>query len=87
MNSYALPSFWEGYRALDPSTKALVRKAYGLWAENPFNPLLKFKYINKPESIWAVRISLRYRALGILDSDTITWFWLGDHDDYERHFG
>jgi len=87
MNSCALPSFWDGYHALEPSEKTLVQKAYRLWTANPFHPSLKFKCINKPESIWAVRISLRYRALGILHSNTVTWFWIGDHDDYERHFG
>ena len=68
MNSHVLPSFWVGYRDLDPSVKALVKKAYRLWTENPFYPSLKFKCINKPESIWAVRVSRSYRALGILDA-------------------
>ena len=30
-----------------------------------------------------VRISLGYRALGILDGATVTWFWIGGHRDYE----
>jgi len=24
--------------------------------------------------------------LGILEGDTMTWFWIGSHDDYERFF-
>ncbi len=28
-----------------------------------------------------------YRALGILEENTVTWFWIGDHDEYERFFG
>lgn len=31
--------------------------------------------------------SLGYRALGILEGDTLTWFWVGSHDEYERFFG
>ncbi len=23
-------------------------------------------------------------ALGLLEADTITWFWIGSHADYER---
>jgi len=22
--------------------------------------------------------------LGILEGDTVTWFWIGSHDEYER---
>ena len=87
MNSATLPSFWAMYRKLDPNTKAQVRKAYRLWAEDPFHPSLRFKCINQQEGIWAVRVSLGYRALGILDGDTVTWFWVGSHDQYERFFG
>jgi hypothetical protein len=31
-----------------------------------------------------VRITRGCRALGVLDGDTITWFWIGGHDEYER---
>jgi hypothetical protein len=27
---------------------------------------------------------LGYRALGLLKGDTVTWFWIGTHDEYER---
>jgi len=33
-----------------------------------------------------VRITRGYRALGILEGDTVTWFWIGSHKDYERFF-
>ena len=25
-----------------------------------------------------------YRAVGVRDEDTIIWFWIGSHSDYER---
>lgn len=28
-----------------------------------------------------------FRALGILEGSTVTWFWIGNHDEYERFFG
>lgn len=86
MNSATLPSFWTAYRSLDEDTKRSARKAYWLWAENPFHPSLHFKCINQEEAIWAVRITRGYRAVGILQGDTVTWFWVGNHDDYERFF-
>jgi hypothetical protein len=30
-----------------------ARKAYGLWAENPFHPSLHFKCVNSEENIWS----------------------------------
>ena len=87
MKSETLPSFWKAYESLDETTKQRARKAFALWSENPFHPSLRFKCINTKESIWSARITRAYRAIGILDEDTIVWFWVGAHDDYERYFG
>ena len=87
MNSATLPSFWKKYHILSRNIKSQVKKAYRLWSENPFHPSLRFKCINRPENIWAVRVSQGYRALGVLDGNDVTWFWVGNHDDYERFFG
>jgi mRNA-degrading endonuclease RelE of RelBE toxin-antitoxin system len=87
MKSLALPSFWDAYRKLDPSVRVRIKKAYELWLNDPFHPSLRFKCINQPENIWAVRVSRGYRVVGVLDGDTVTWFWAGSHDDYERFFG
>jgi hypothetical protein len=48
---------------------------------------LHFKCINPEESLWAVRITRSHRAIGILEGNTVTWFWIGNHDEYERFFG
>lgn len=87
MKSSVLPSFWEAYRNLDPALRPRVRKAYELWLSNPFHPSLRFKCVNREENIWAVRVTQSYRAVGIVDNDGITWFWVGRHDEYERFFG
>ena len=86
MKSAVLPSFWVQYRQLSNDVRQGARKAYRLWANNPFHPSLHFKCINSQEDIWSVRVTRGYRALGILDGDTVTWFWIGSHDDYERFF-
>lgn len=86
MKSDALPSFWAAYRPLDKAVKRQANKAYRLWAENPFHPSLHFKCINAEEDVWSVRISRGYRALGVMEGDTVTWFWVGSHNDYERFF-
>jgi len=87
MKSATLPSFWEDYEELAPDVRARAKKVYGLWSEDPFHPSLRFRCVNKSENIWSVRITLGYRAVGIMDHDTVTWFWIGSHDNYERFFG
>lgn len=86
MKSATLPSFWTTYRLLEQKTRQRARKAYKLWAQNPFHPSLHFKCVNVKENVWSVRISHSHRALGIWEADTVTWFWIGSHDDYEKQF-
>lgn len=87
MNSLTLPSFWKAYESLENTVRSQAKKTFVLWAENPFHPSLHFKCINAEESIWSVRVTIRYRAVGVVEGDTITWFWIGKHDEYERFFG
>jgi hypothetical protein len=86
MKSATLPSFWKAYEKLGGNIKARARKSFRLWVENPFHPSLHFKCINAEEDIWSVRISLDVRAIGVLEKETVTWFWIGMHDEYERFF-
>ncbi len=87
MKSETVPAFWENYERLDESQRKQARKAFSLWAENPFHPSLHFKCINQQGNIWSVRISRGYRAVGNLDNDTVTWFWVGGHKAYEKFYG
>ena len=86
MKSQTLPSFWRAYHQLPDDAKRAARKAYQLWRESPFHPSLHFKCVNQEERAWSVRLSLGYRALGIMEGDSVVWFWVGGHEDYERHF-
>ncbi|HEV7517959.1 MAG TPA: hypothetical protein VGR07_16795 [Thermoanaerobaculia bacterium] len=87
MNSATLPSFWAEYRDLAEEVKRAARKAYRLWVDNPFHPSLRFKCIHPADGLWSVRVTRSYRALGVWEGDTVTWFWIGSHDEYERFFG
>jgi hypothetical protein len=50
----------------------------------PNAPGVNFKLVNQREQMWSARINDQYRALGIRDGSDITWFWIGEHDEYER---
>jgi hypothetical protein len=86
MNSATVPSFWKAYGSLDTDTKRRAKKAFRLWEQNPFHPSFQFKCINRTEDIWSARITRGVRAIGTLDAGTVTWFWIGGHDDYRRFF-
>jgi hypothetical protein len=84
VRSATLPSFWDAYHPLAEDVKAAARKTYRLWLQNPFHPSLHFKCVNREDDVWSVRVTRACRALGVLDGDTVTWFWIGGHDEYER---
>jgi len=87
MKSHTSPEFWKEYSKLDPSLKKAANKAYSVWHANHFHPSLRFKCINPGLNIWSARISKGYRAVCVVEDDTAIWFWIGNHDDYEKFFG
>jgi hypothetical protein len=78
----------EKFRALRDSLPAPIQEkakaAYELWSENPDHPSLRFKKIHANLPIYSVRIDIDWRAVGILEGDTVVWFWIGSHADYEQ---
>ena len=55
-----------------------------LFRENSRHPSLRFKKIHNTEPIYAARININYRAVGIVDNEDIVWFWIGPHTEYEK---
>jgi hypothetical protein len=80
----ATPRFWAAYRDLPSDVQLTAQKAYRLFREDPQHPSLQFKRINSREPVYSVRVSLGYRALGLLENDEVTWFWIGTHSTYDR---
>jgi plasmid maintenance system killer protein len=39
------------------------------------------------ENVWSVRINEQYRAIGERHGDTITWVWIGTHNEFDNLFG
>jgi hypothetical protein len=84
MISHATKQFWALYNALPKDIQANADKAYDLWQGDPQHPSLQFKRVDPEQPIYSVRIGLRYRALGVLRGDTVTWYWIGPHGVYDR---
>jgi hypothetical protein len=81
MRSRAVKSFWDLYHALPPDVQRIAVKQYRLWLENPRHPSVRFKKVGR---YWSVRVSDDYRAVGILDGDTVVRFFIGTHSEYGR---
>jgi len=87
LKSRTRPSFWRTYEALDPPAREAARRAYSLFQNDPSHPSLRFKKLSASEHIWAVRINEQYPAVGERRGDTIVWFWIGTHNDFDKLFG
>jgi hypothetical protein len=79
MNSCVTPAFLEAFRRLSPEIRERTRRAYREWRTNP--NARNFKRVGEDVS---VRIDRNYRALGYIEGDTVYWYWIGRHDDYDR---
>lgn len=83
MNSQLNEDFLDDYRRLPDDVRELARKAYRLWKDKPTHRGLHFKRIHSREPIYSVRVGKGWRVLGLLEDDTMTWFWIGSHADYD----
>lgn len=84
MRSFTQQSFWEAYRRLPSHVRRQARDAYRFFTANPGHPSLDFKRVSQRRPVYSVRVSIGYRALGILDEGDIVWFWIGPHHEYDR---
>lgn len=86
MNSQTVPRFWQLYRMLPREIRQRAREAYRLFQDNPTHPSLHCHRLKGHPEAWSVRVTRDFRAVGLLEGDTITWFWIGDHQAFERAF-
>ncbi|MSR56522.1 MAG: hypothetical protein EXS05_02475 [Planctomycetaceae bacterium] len=87
MNSVVTEDFMDCFSRLPAEVREQARRAYRLWRANPSHPGLRFKPIRRHEGLYSVRVARGWRALGRLEGDTVTWFWIGSHADYDGLVG
>jgi hypothetical protein len=75
------------YRTLPAEVRDRARRAFALFREDPSHPSLRFKPLEGHRGYWSVRITLAYRALCKREGDTVFWFWIGSHSDFDKLFG
>ena len=84
MNSVTTKRFRSCFAELPPDVQRQAREAYKRFIENPATPGLRLKAVHPTQPIYSVRVTLDYRALGVRESDTMIWFWIGSHAEYDR---
>ncbi len=81
MKHSATPQFWRCYHQLPAAVRTLADKNFQLLKVDPKHPSLHFKQIGP---LWSVRVGAHYRALGLAKPESIIWFWIGSHADYDK---
>ena len=84
MKSNLTEDFLDHFEKLPEEIKMQARNKYRLWKRNPYHPGLNFKRIHSIQPVYSIRIGRGWRALGLMLDDTVTWFWIGSHADYDR---
>ncbi len=86
MKSEINQDFLNAYRKLPHEIRELARASYRRFREDPNHPGLHFKRLQGTD-LYSVRIGISHRALGTMTGDTITWFWIGSHANYDKLVG
>jgi hypothetical protein len=84
MKSRTTPQFRELFACLPSHIQKQAREAYRIFKINPYHPGLHFKKIFDDPATFSARVGISYRAVGTLDGDTIIWYWIGSHADYDK---
>ena len=84
MKSRITKSFRKHFERLPEEAQKQARKAYTLWRESPYHGSLQFKRVSQRQPIYSVRVGLGWRALGLQEADTVYWFWIGSHGEYDE---
>ena len=84
MMSHTTERFRNAFQKLPGNVQKAARKAYLLWKQNPQHRSLQFKQIHSVKPIYSVRVGRGWRAVGVKDGQTMIWFWIGSHADYNQ---
>jgi hypothetical protein len=81
MNSRTTRQFRELFAALPGHVRKQARQAYRLFLQDPRHPGLHLKQVHAEPPIYSARVGISFRAVGVLDGNTVVWFWIGSHAD------
>jgi hypothetical protein len=83
----------ELYDRLPSEIRELADAAYELFRENPEHPSLRRHMLEDRkrgrhrQNSFSVSITMKYRAIGVVDGATTVWYWIGTHADHDVFTG
>ncbi len=83
MNSTITRGFVALLGRLPEPVRQQASRAYAMWRADPNHTSLQFKRVSQTQPVYSARVGQGYRVLGLRDGDTISWFWIGSHADYD----
>ena len=83
MKSRTTQRFRKALAALPDEVQEQARSAYRQFIRDPQHPGLRFKSVHPSQPIYSARVGRGHRALGILEGDTVIWYWIGSHAEYD----
>ena len=84
MISHTTENFRKCLRHLPAEIRRQARLAYLKWKHDPTHPSLHFKKVHDTLPVYSVRIGIGWRALGVKQDDTMIWYWIGSHAEYDK---
>lgn len=84
MKSIRTKEFHELFASLPRDVQKQAVNTYRIFKDNPYHPSLHFKCVNGEKSWYSVRVNKSYRVIGTWEEDTIFWFFIGTHADYDH---
>lgn len=84
MKSRTTKKFRQALAELPDQVRKQARIAYQQFKKDPSHPSLRFKKVHQKLPIYSARISRDYRAVAQIEQDTVIWFWIGSHTDYDK---
>jgi hypothetical protein len=76
--------FRKAFQKLPKEVQKQAKRTYQQWKQHPYQPTLEFKQVHPTRPVYSVRISLKWRAVGILENKVMVWFWIGSHEEYNN---
>jgi hypothetical protein len=83
VTSHVNARFRSDFARLPERIQQQARRAYRLFKSNPSHPGLEFKKLPPHQDIWSVRVTNDYRAIGQREGESIVWFFIGTHAEYD----
>ena len=84
MRSRRTARFKSVFEKLPAGVQQSAQRAYALFQCEPAHPSLQFKRLLADRQTYSIGIGPGYRALGIRFDETLVWYWIGPHAEYDR---